>query len=49
MDAAARADRTGMFNCPHTGVWRVLEDKNTYIVQRQDFQHRRGRGMHAVG
>lgn len=19
MDAAARADRTGMFNCPHTG------------------------------
>lgn len=20
MDAAARADRTGMFNCPHTGV-----------------------------
>jgi threonine synthase len=21
MDAAARADRTGMFNCPHTGGW----------------------------
>jgi threonine synthase len=21
MDAAARADRTGMFNCPHTGEW----------------------------
>jgi hypothetical protein len=21
MDAAARADRTGMFNCPHTGDW----------------------------
>lgn len=20
MDAAARADRTGMFNCPHTGA-----------------------------
>jgi threonine synthase len=20
MDAAAQADRTGMFNCPHTGV-----------------------------
>lgn len=20
MDASARADRTGMFNCPHTGV-----------------------------
>jgi hypothetical protein len=28
---------------------RVLENMKTYIVQRQEVQHRRGRGMHAVG
>jgi hypothetical protein len=27
----------------------VFKNTNLYIVQRQEFQHRRGRGMHAVG
>lgn len=42
MDAAARADRTGMFNCPHTGVAlaaliklrerRVIGESDTTVV-----------------
>jgi hypothetical protein len=28
---------------------RVSKNTNTYIVQKQEFQHRSGRGMHAGG
>jgi hypothetical protein len=34
--------------CVCVGVG-VLKNTNTYIIQRQDFQYRRSRGMHAVG
>lgn len=38
MDVAARADRTGMFNCPHTGVaLAALEKlKNKGVIQSDD-------------
>src|SRR6185295_15515264 len=38
-DAAARADRTGLFNCPHTGVALAALEK---LVARRDIepQHR---------
>jgi len=35
-DAAARADRTGMFNCPHTGVALAALEK---LVARKDVRH----------
>lgn len=35
-DAAARADRTGMFNCPHTGVALAALEK---LVARGDVRH----------
>ena len=42
-DAAARADRTGMFNCPHTGVaLAVLEKLRARGVDRSEGARRRG-------
>ena len=39
-DAAARADRTGMFNCPHTGVALAALEK---LVARGDVAPDRSR------
>ena len=39
-DAAARADRTGMFNCPHTGVALAALEK---LVARGEVQPDRSR------
>ena len=39
-DAAARADRTGMFNCPHTGVALAVLRK---LVEREMIQRARAR------
>jgi len=37
-EAVARADRTGMFNCPHTGVALACLEKlsNTGVIGRRD-------------
>ena len=45
-DAAARADLTGMFNCPHTGVALAALEK---LVARGDMQQERPRGRDLDG
>ena len=42
-DAAARADRTGMFNCPHTGVALAALEK---LVARGEISAHRSRRRH---
>ena len=45
-DEAARADRTGMFNCPHTGVALAALRK---LVERKVIRSQRARGRHLHG